>query len=178
MKDMFWANKPATAILTGLRNGIWSENKCVGVPLSFAFKYGGVSGGRSVDKSVAVPPPRLISWSPFLSLCRLKRQQHRIPTACLSLTFLFLPADKSAWHRTLSFVSCWLICYSFKHFPECCAVTVFVCSVRGRKNTPAPGNVWRPSVLPWLSVSPVQAALFGSSMSSWFRFNDRKCPAA
>ncbi len=53
-------------------------------------------GGRTACKSVTGVWSWLISWSSFLSLCRLKWQRHRISTVCLSLTFLFLSADKCA----------------------------------------------------------------------------------
>lgn len=137
------------------------------------------------DKSVAVARSRLISCSPFFSTCRLKRQQHRISTARLSPTFLFLSAEKSARDGPLSIVRQRLIYYSFKHFPECCAVTTlvfmhFLCSDSGRQDGESGGgSVWRPSLLPWLNVSPAQGTLFGSSVSSFrCRFNDTKCPAA
>lgn len=119
--------------------------------------------GRTADKSATVAWLRLISWPPFLSVRRLKWQQHRISAACLSLTFLFLSADKFAWDRALSFVSYCLIYYSFKHFPECFAVTVLmfilVLTVRRRKNT-FEGNVLRQSVLPWLSVFTCSGLFF------------------
>lgn len=52
-----------------------------------------------------------------------------------------------------SFVSYWLI----SHFPECSAVTVFICwqvytCPQSQRTCVSEGNVLRPSVLPWLSL--------------------------
>lgn len=94
----------------------WSEKKHIEGFLSLVFDCAGVRGCSSADKSVTVAGSWLISGCLFLSMCRLKQQQHRISTACLSLTFLFLSADKSAWNRALSFESYCLIYFSFNAF--------------------------------------------------------------